>query len=1097
MNSRKHTFLFVGAILFAQMVSTVNYYEFIGLSPSASKAAIRDKCAGVDAIRRKKSELEGARAKKPAPNERIVALEKEVARLVRMGRLPDFVLKAAPPELKKACDVLRDPKEKAKLDAALPTEDEAKAKPYLAVVWKGKSYYSMFTPSLPKDANSGEISRTCKREKAKWKRDIDEARKKLPPNYQKIDSVEVRKQVQAFEIMQKKSSFVEEACTTLLDPKKRAEYDKKKEPTDELGAIRSAVTSAKSGVDVLLVDLVGNFLTKIPIPDAAGTIFNQKLAMRNMQILEKPFGSEVRVGIGFTGTMFFNNLAVQATVYVVRDLNKKTQYSLSVALPEYYKISNMFSQFKKLDRLSLPRGKFVVSTFDYYDVEGFGVKRGFNFVASLELTGPLAMINKLKNQAKKMKSVIVRADPIFFQGVIPRDIKKTAFSAKIPLYIGVDFAKIPKMPKSIKSIFKEITTDDFEFAVTAPQLVFTIEGGVRLVLATQREPIRLSMFGRLERTSFSLGMRMRNMLELKWFALGNAGIQLDFDEALLPAAAVFGIPFTGIGLNGQVELGKKGEARAVLNLAGGARVSSAKIPDLVFDAEAKNIRLAHIINLASKIAVKTKIAKREIPVGNLPVMNLEWLRGYLSLEDTTIAQKEYQAGFAVEVETLILKRRAGFSIDFKHTTGTVSGAGYVSNIDVRAANRKIFSLTGPPFVTKAGKTVEGPNIAFDFDFKKPTEGMFGVDGIFEVPAIDLKHQTHFVWRGWTLDATFETTYMGFTVVFGANIDLKEGQQDIGLPDLEGEPEFETPSVKKEAKPTKQRRWRGSKATLPGFEEKKVDTKAKVVREAAPPGKWRTMMLKFGFKGDFAKFLSKQAVPALKKLQARGSTGLGKLNEEIGRLSQRVKELGKKGEEATATEIKRVQAIIAEIKGKIEAFKKERRATKGAAQKSKITVQISAQRIALGVKQVYLRGLLKPGKMVIKGTTTAVASASNALHKAQLLKKTVEKVLTGFSNALTAISKGLAIFHVTEAIGEYSAQDIRELKLPLLVSLVAETNIPGLPKLRVSLSNLQFDFKRIGYSVSNIAEQLLMGGIRFSKSDKDLTEGVFDEFFAAD
>ena len=212
----------------------------------------------------------------------------------------------------------------------------------------------------------------------------------------------------------------------------------------------------------------------------------------------------------------------------------------------------------------------------------------------------------------------------------------------------------------------------------------------RSVLGTQREPIRLSAFAIIEPTMFSLGMRMRNILQLYFLALGNVGIQIDWDEALAPIAVVLGIPFTGIGLNGQIDVGKPGESRAVFKVSGGVRVRSGGMPDLVLEVEANNIRFADILKLLIKIAAKTKIVPDVNIFGRIPVMTLERVRGYAALEDTTIAGRQYDAGVALEADAFFLNKRAGFSIDVKQTAMTVSGAGYISNIDLKVKGKDIF-----------------------------------------------------------------------------------------------------------------------------------------------------------------------------------------------------------------------------------------------------------------------------------------------------------------------------------------------------------------------------------------------------------------------
>lgn len=1063
MNMRVHIVLLCIFLSVAHTYSISDYYKLFNLSPSANDLTVRAKCTGIDAIRKKKVAWEGALAEdKPA-------LERELNDLIRKGRLPSELSDISAEELRNACSTLLNPSNRSKYNADLARERE---RGKLEEEKRGKeerrvfNYY--FLLGLVDTASTIDIQSKCaekKRENENTLRGQQDKLRTASGQYAAQLETDIKR-------LEQLNKDLDMACSTLSDPNTRKAYDTQRKTRgneEVMGGISQSVKSVVKDSDVLVVSILGDVLSNIPIPDAAGTVFNQKLAMRNMQIIPGPTGFNVRTGLGFTGTMFFNNFAVRGTVYVVEDRNRKLQYSLIMELPDHYKISSMFPAFKKLDALSLPKASFALSSFSYYAPAGFEIKEGFNFIGTLDLTGPLSILNKLKDQAKKLKSVIVRSEPIYFKGVIPRDIKKTSFSATIPLRIGVDLTKIPDMPQSITKIFKEVTSDDIVLSLMAPLLKFSIEGGIRLVLATQPEPIRLSAFGIVEPTSFSLGMRMRNMLELKWFALGNAGVQLDFDEALLPAAAVFGIPFTGIGLNGQVDLGKKGEARATLNLAAGARISSGKLPDLVFDAEAKNIRLENIINLASQIAVRTKIAKKEIPVANLPKIDIERLHGYLALADTRIAQKEYRAGFSLEVDTFIVKHRAGFSLDFKHTAGRIGGEGYISNIDVKAKGKPIFSITGPPFSTKAGKMVEGPKIFFDFDLTKPVEGRFGLDGSFEVPAIGLRQDTHFLWQGWLLDTRFETKYAGFTVLFGATVNLKS--QAVELSDLEAEP-----SKTADKKPSAEKRhwWQKKEENeLPGGPEVKREARSK---------KWRTMNITFGFKAGFAKFLSEQAKPVIKALQERLSLSLSKINEEMKDFSEKMKTLGKTGGNV-AQEITRIKQHIKTLKQKRASLKRDITATKDKGKRRKMQWERRGAMIELIMKTSYINALLKPGKQAVKGSSALLAIITKMLADAQILKKTSEKILGGFNKGLDALLKGLEIFQIEEIIGSCSAEELMQGKLPKINSLIAKLNIPGLPKLTVHLRGIQFDFKEPVKSVRSIVVALVKG-FRFAEADKD-------------
>ncbi len=1285
--------LVLGILSFNFFIDAANYYEILRLPRHATRDDIRKNCDGVGIIQRKQAEIEakvkewgdrvreeladaskGHAASKKA-DEDLTKLRQELDKLIRSTRM-EGLKKLSSDQIKNICVTLRDPIQRSKYDSTLPAEGIEQE---IIDPFKGKTHYQIL--DLTRDATVNEIQQKCDRQK----REIEtELRKQLQAlglttankaQLQELSrkSASMAQQVRTFEVLELKRDKTNIACDTLSDAQKKEAYNEqlKAEGTKEFGAIRGILSEMQRDSDKLIGDIVGDFLTEIPIPDVGTKLFNQNLAIRNISFVKAPFGVDVRTGIGFTGTMYFNNIAVQATMFVVIDTNRKKQYSLAIALPDHYKISSMFPQFRKLDELSLPKAKFVVSSFDYYDPDGHSIKKGFNFISQLELKGPLKILNDLKDKAKSLKSIVVRAEPILFQGVIPKNIQKAEFSAKLPIYFGINFTKIPRMPKMIKSVFNELTTDDLELALTVyPKVSFTIETGVRLVLGTQKESIRLSGLGIIEPTSFSLGMRMRNMLQLRWLALGNAGIQLDWDEGLMPVAAMLGIPFTGIGVNGQVDVGKEGDSRAVFNMSGGARVSSSGFPDLVFDVDAQNIRFADLIRLFIKTATKVKIAPDVIQKSRLPAMSIERVRGFLALEDTKIAGKIYEAGFALDVEAHFFNRRAGFSFDLKHTAARVSGSGYVSNIDFNIKGKPIFKLTGRPFTTRSGKQVEGPAVDFYFGLKEPDrkqdaqqqareqfiaglEGHFGVKGILEVPAIDLRQAVDLEWTGWNLRADFESEMAGFSVLFGVSINLKAGVENLSdyellkrevqtlfegkkqndvyvtkakalmeqLPQLEAKKQYskaiailnsvrdllkevstavqaffewrsrasqhlvmvdqllieakillfggekdtriypeqmsleakekrkqkynelfnkakkhkdwakerfkQLESIETGVEKIKQKLQRKEEAfskalvpVIPGYREigdideenlnkvamaravqgykeivNRLEAAKKMLesiipasilaeklapfmlkeeREMDPSKKWREMYIRFGFRGDFDKFLSEKARPGIEALKKQSAEKLTKLNADIGEFSKKVEQLGTKGENATQEEIKTTRQIITSTRKKIEMLKKERSETKNLVRRASITAEIAGIQTALKIQQVYLDGLLVPSKKVVRGASKAIASATKALHKAQLLKRAAETTLNGLSKALNAAEQGFRIFHVTEAQGEFTSADIMSGKLPRLISLVAEINIPGVTSVSVNLHNVQFDFKRPGYSATKIAEQLLQG-----------------------
>lgn len=892
-----------------------------------------------------------------------------------------------------------------------------------------QSYYTVI--DLGRTATPADIRRQCVAKLFEVNNTLEPQKKALEQakTARGSDVAAIDKQIAD---LHQRITFIKSACEILQDPNQKAAYDATlggiiaeeeakraaeapQKPAKEyepgvFGDIKRTVDNAKQDADVKIFSVAGNLLSKIPIPDVAGRVFNQDLAMRNMKILPAPSGLNIRKGLGFTGTMTFNAMQVKGTGYMIEDKSGIAQFSFSMELPENYKISSMFPQFRQLDVLSLPQGKFVVSSFDFTDPDGYRVRVGFNFLSRLELSGPLKALNDLKNKASELKSIIVRLEPIQFGGVIPPDITKTSLSALIPLRLGVDFTKIPKMPKSVSDIIRELTTDDFVFSVTFPAN-FSFEAGVRIVLGTQTNPLRLGILGSVSPQIISLGIRLREMLELKFIALGNAGIQFDMDQALMPVALAFGVPFTGIGVNGEIDLGTAGANRVNMKFSGGVRVSGTSIPDLVLEAEASNIHFANIINLASKVIAKTGIA-RELPAEKLPVMNIDKVKGYLVLEDTKIAGKDYSAGFGLALNAQLFDNKFGFSFDIQHKKLKCQGLGYMSKVDLSIKGKRIMTLSGPGL---AGITSDGPVVTCNFDFSsaaKMMEGTFTLKSLLEIPPIDLKVKADLVIQGKSFKADLEATYVGFTTVFGINVD---------------------------------------------------------------PAKWQDMYLKFGFKGDFEKFLSEQAKPALLDLKKEAEAKLAQVDARIGDLSRELNRLQSQGVSETQREIDKTRARIRTLESKIRALRRECDNASAIAKVytcPRVGAELVKPGAELAAQKTYLEGLLKPGKQVVKTVTGAAADASKAVADAQVFKRTVTGMITGIVKAIDAVGKGSSFIKVTEAIGEVSAKELGDGKLPKLISFVASVNIPDLPSVRVELKNLQFDFKNPKGSGLDLAKKLI-------------------------
>ena len=952
--------------------------------------------------------------------------------------------------------------------------------------------------------------------------------------------------------MEREKKQVIENCEILKNPQHpryQATFEKVKQEIEQgRGPLAKARNAAFGGDrDAKAFTLLGDLLSRIKIPDAAFKIFNQNLTIKDMRFVAvqssllpmkldrdvmfqytsgdmggdksnapiRISGEQIRKGLGFTGTISFNTFTTKATGIVIEDYQNKPQFSLAIELPDFYKLSTLLPQLKALDRLSLPKGKLILSTFEYTDLDMFQIKPGLNFESQLDLSGPLEIFGNLMKKANETKAIIVRAEPIRFGGIIHKDISRTELSGVIPIQLGVDFSAIPKIPKPITSIFKEFTTDEFVFTMKPPPAspLLSAEVGVRLILGTQDAPIRLSLRGSIEEGSFSLGSRMRNMLDLKIIALGNAGIQLDFDSQVLPIALSMGIPFTGLGVYGQIDLGTAGDKRISLNVTRGARLTKNKGLQVVSEVEGKNIQFANLIYLFTKVLAKAKIGT-EVPLDKIPSMTIHQVRGYFNTDDTYIAGKYYSAGFGLSLDAELFDKKFGLGFDIAYKQKQASGRGYLPPIVIRGKKGPIFALTGgassDPFNTSS---TDGAEAFFSFGYGEPKPEVN-----LEKRLADRKAYLERIKQ--TREKVEKTSgdYSKDAVrLLKKEQDIQEEidqiKRDIQIQDIEKklvarkekkgmiadikeEDRLFTPREMVEFQPPQEEQRKERKAkefVLDGRFGVKgmiaipaLNLKSKIELEINKrrflgdidakiadfnvifgfdlnPKSLLESYIKFGFKADFAKFLSQQAKPFIENT----------LKDVDAKLAHQIVKLRNKGRHEIQAEIDKTKATINRIENEIKTLKEECSRAKGVKKIpicTKVGLEIAAQEVALTAQRHYLNGLLSPTRKTFEKTTTTAKNILYGISRTGAL----EKASKGLSAALELINKGLTIFNVKEAIGQIGLKELTQGLGPRIISFVAEVRIPEFPAITIDLYDLQFDFKNPAASAQNIAKKLLSG-----------------------
>lgn len=356
-----------------------------------------------------------------------------------------------------------------------------------------------------------------------------------------------------------------------------------------------------------------------------------------------------------------------------------------------------------------------------------------------------------------------------------------------------------------------------------------MQGIAELKLGTQPDPLRLIASGLVQPPGLkhpqgflSFAMRLDNMLEFGWLAIGNAGIVVDIDVAALQALMAFGIPISGIFINGQVDLGKPGESRASLKAGGGISITAKKPVDaLVFDVSGDNIRPTDFARFVGYQLMKSQYVSRGVgklsekgaqlynrifpksggaPSLSLPELIFHKVWGYAALGSATIGKQTYRSGLGLQVELELMKQKAGMKIFIadQEKGYSLEGFGYGPPLSLSIKGRDLIKLYSAQDPTK------GPYITWNFNPKALfssssqasrlqtaqaragalkddlIQGALSLDAVLELPMMGLKQKAKFKWAGYTIDADFETELGGYTVMLGIKMNTRGDEIDEGV-----------------------------------------------------------------------------------------------------------------------------------------------------------------------------------------------------------------------------------------------------------------------------------------------------------------------------
>lgn len=892
---------------------------------------------------------------------------------------------------------------------------------------------------------------------------------------------------------------INNACEVLRDESKRANYDKTlnlgtatipsttsgentettlaiegsetpKKPQTWLESIKSKVENLAKGKEEKISNFVGDQLVKIPIPSQSTTLFNQNLTIKDLSFVKAPT-ADVKAALGFTGTVQFNQFMMKGTVFAFIDKKDNKQVSLEIELPDQYSLVDMFPtlQSSVISKLKMPKGRFILTSIDYTSGD-WAVKQGLNFAAILDLSGPVEVLDTLRKKAVTIPGVIAEGGQAIIGGLIPQDVQKFELKAEIPLKIGVDFTQISKVPKSVSDIFKKIQTTQFYVRALPAKMKLEAGGGMQLVLGTQPDPLDFVIQGSVEKQLVMIAGNVNGILELQWASLGDLAIQIDIDQAILPAAAIFGVPFTGIGLRGKLNLGKPGDKRANLEAAAKISFKGNEIPDLVMDMQGTNIHLDDFIVFMSEVAAKQGIPVKPIAADKMPVIKIDSIKGYFAAADAEIGSKEFKRGLSMDAKANLFDQKMDmyFFLDPNPKNIHIKGKGYISPIDF-----KVIKLSGAGCASDTEKR-EGPCVEFDFQVAKPLEVGFYMDGKLEIPKIDVNVSANIKFDKSKFSTAFDSKIQDFFVAgfavsfeekkmdeFEASFNFKgdfgKFMNDMVLPEVRA---LKADAVSKAAQADAD--WKAANIEWNKFNDQVKAATADLNKHRAEVSGVQSQI------NDAKDLISKLQDAAIKKKWDQIQADIDACNRANDDYKLAVRKFGALSTEAASKFFQQTKCL--NVMGSGISWL----ASKGLQGKTQSDLT-KANFILEGYKKSTHAA--DAAKDAFETASRGLQAASTKVANADVLRKSTQAVMGVFEKLVEVITAGAQIVNLTQAKGSVNGKELKEGKLPKLVILELTLQIPtqvpqiGGKSKAITLKDLQFDFKNPKTSGKAIAVSL--------------------------
>lgn len=438
--------------------------------------------------------------------------------------------------------------------------------------------------------------------------------------------------------------------------------------------------------------------------------------------------------------------------------------SASIEIPKGWKLSSVIPSIKGFDRVSLPYGRFIVSTFEYDDdLFATKVKEGLSIIAGLELVDSLKEVQDFLDSFKSSLVVEGMSD-LFIQGQIPVDVTQASLKSVIPARIGIDFQKLYEQGKlSSPPAVKRFMAGNLEIELKGKDGSINGSMDAILVMASQEQPLTFRAGVGFRSNGASFFGEMDGMYDpafgTTWLALGNFGMYIDIDYTVQGALIALGIPFSGIGFKGTMMFGSDHINRTMISLAAKMGVSSQSVPEILFAGKANRIELTQFI------ALLNKMVGRQVSEANLPTVIFSDLELYVSPKDITLGQDKYKQGMKASASMQFNDFKGYASIEISTDPakkGSFKAIGAIDPIE----KRNFRFVKGTTISIPGTEKYLGPFIIIDIS---PEKSFYQMSGVVELPAIKVKQEVTLNMNQRFIEGYFETVIFD---AYKANLYLK-------------------------------------------------------------------------------------------------------------------------------------------------------------------------------------------------------------------------------------------------------------------------------------------------------------------------------------